>query len=182
MRVSFAGSALLHILGASMLVPESLPGSARGEGAPLPLIVRLERSPLAARAEPAPQPEPGPGKGPASRERRSTLSGPAITPRHGNVASAPVDLTIYTAAEVDSLPVPVAPLDSSRLPGLASAESIRLELVIDEYGTVRSVSIASPYSGTGPEADLRRAIGAIAFVPARRDGRPVKSRIVLGVR
>ena len=87
---------------------------------------------------------------------------------------APADATVYTAGELDSLPVPVSPLD------LTSTAPVRVELVIDEQGLVRSVSIA-PRSGSHPAPELRSLLAATAFLPARKDGRAVKSRIVLAV-
>ena len=88
---------------------------------------------------------------------------------------ARADPTVYTARDLDSLPVPVFPLEFSRLP-LAST-TIRIELLLDEHGTVNEITI----SGAIPEPELRAAIAATAFVPARKDGRAVRSRIVLSV-
>jgi hypothetical protein len=79
------------------------------------------------------------------------------------------------------LPAPVTPLDLARLRELAATAPVRMELTIDEHGMVRSISIAEPSAGVLREKELRTAIAATVFVPARKDGRAVKSRIVLGV-
>jgi hypothetical protein len=175
LRIALAGSALLHLLGASALVPEISTGRARGNGDSVPITVQLERAPLAPaataasvqvprRPRAAPAPEFRVGHAAPARE---CCSGPPRLP-------APADPTIYTAGELDSLPVPVAPLD------LASAAPVRLELTIDEYGAVHSIAIAGPRPGLR-ERELRAALAATVFVPARKDGRSVRSRIVLGV-
>jgi hypothetical protein len=176
MRVALAGSALLHLLGASTMDAETLSGGARNH--PRPIIVRLE-SPWS----PPERPEP------AVQEQRTSTRGarlaradtaraapmPSVTPG-AIVVPTRADLTVYTARDLDSLPVPVLPLEISRLP-LAStaAAAVRLELLIDEHGTVSDITI----SGAIPEPELRAAIAATAFVPARKDGRAVRSRIVL---
>jgi hypothetical protein len=176
MRVALAGSALLHLLGASTMDAETLPGNARNH--PRPIIVRLE-SPWGPRERPEP----------AVQEHRTSTRGarmegadtaraapamPTVAPG-ALVAPTRADPTVYTARDLDSLPVPVLPLEISRLP-LAST-AIRVELVIDEHGTVNEITI----SGAIPEPELRAAIAATAFVPARKDGRAVRSRIVLSV-
>jgi hypothetical protein len=107
---------------------------------------------------------------------RAATAAPAVVTE--TIALPPMaDPTVYTARELDSLPVPVLPLDVSRLPFASTAATIRLELLIDEHGTVNDVAM----TGGGPERELRAAIAATAFVPARRDGRAVRSRIVLSV-
>jgi hypothetical protein len=174
---ALAGSVILHLAGAWTLAPDILPGRTRESRESIPITVRLERAPAAAVATPQVRPQPRTAPEPLSR-----ASNPAparqCCPR---LLSAPADATVYTAGELDSLPVPVAPLATSRLSELASTTLLRLELTIDEHGAVHSVSIAGPRLETGAENELRLAIAATAFVPARKDGRAVKSRIVLGV-
>jgi hypothetical protein len=180
MRVALAGSALLHLAGTSTLAPEFLPGSARGHGKSIALTVQLERTPVAPEAAAAAPAKPGPGAGTKQRVRAGAelptrSSGPA------RLLPAPADPTFYGAGDLDSLPVPVAPLDLGRLPGLVSTAPVRLELTIDEHGTVHTISIAGSRAGILLEEELRAAIAATVFVPARKNGRAVKSRIVLGV-
>jgi hypothetical protein len=180
MRVALAGSALLHLAGTSTLAPEFLPVSARGHGRSIALTVQLERTPVAPEAAAAAPAKPGPGAGTKQRFRAGAelptrSSGPA------RLLPAPADPTFYAAGDLDSLPIPVAPLDLGRLPGLASTAPVRLELTIDEHGAVHTISFAGSRAGVLGEEELRAALAATVFVPARKDGRAVKSRIVLGV-
>ena len=182
MRVALAGSALLHLVGTSTLAPEFFPGSGSGHGESIALTVQLERAPAAPAAAATAELKPPSRSGPEQHFRvgnsasaRGCCSGaPALLP-------APADPTFYTAGDLDSLPMPVAPLDLGRLPGLVSTAPVRLELTIDEHGTVHTISIAGSRAGVLWEKELRAALAATVFVPARKDGRAVKSRIVVGV-
>lgn len=94
------------------------------------------------------------------------------------------DSTVYTARDLDSYPRPVVPLDIGRLSelsaGIALAEA-RFELLIDEHGIVNEVVPAGAGTADQPGADLRAALAVIRFVPARKDGRAVRSRVLLSV-
>lgn len=169
LAMALAGSALLHGLGVSMGLPEWSPGSARGREGPISVTLRAERPPVAPAVAPG-LAEPATRAGPKLR-RHAGAEPPIPTP----ILPTPEDLAVYTAGELDSLPVPVAPLE------IASAMPVRLELTIDEHGAVRSISIAGPAGDPLKEKVLREVLAATAFVPARKDGRAVKSRIVLGV-
>jgi hypothetical protein len=178
MRVALAGSALLHLLGASTMDAETLSGAVRNQPGPI-IIVRLEPSSLPERPEPVARESAL--STPSNRLERAGAARAAkavSTAGHGAIV-APIraDPTVYTARELDSLPVPVLPLEISRLPLASTAAAVRLELLIDEHGTVSEITIA----GGVPEPELRAAIAATAFVPARKDGRAVRSRIVLSV-
>jgi protein TonB len=180
LRLALAGSMLLH-LGVLALNPPALPASTRN---PLPgaITVRIEASAPAALAakdetgpaRTAPPPAPaasGVARGAPAAERPATI---ALPP--------PADTTVYTAGELDSLPNPVAPLDIGR--ALARArppQPVRFELVIDEFGRVSKVAIADRAAAGPLDRELHDAIRATAFVPARKDGRAVRSRITLNV-
>lgn len=100
------------------------------------------------------------------------------------VSRAP-DPTYYPASDLDVYPRPVAPLEIGRLAGAVSASStgrIRLVLLIDEYGVVSDVAIVEPGQSGHPENALRAAFAATRFFPARKDGRDVRSRLLLSVR
>ncbi len=94
------------------------------------------------------------------------------------------DLTVYTARDLDSYPRPVAPLDfgrsAERTARLPLAE-IRLELLIDEQGIVGDIAFAEPRLSSQLETQLRAAVTSTRFVPARRNGRAVRSRVLLSV-
>jgi hypothetical protein len=183
LRIAVAGSALLHLLGAAAPGPEALPGAASGRWPSDPMTVRVEPLPVppgsAALEEIVGQPSAPATSRAARRERKAA-------PRPAAIAAPRIaDPTVYAAAELDSLPRPVAPLDIGRLRERAPSPSsdVRLELVIDELGTVSEVAYVRTAASTARvlERDLRDAIAAMPFVPARKDGRAVKSRIVLSV-
>jgi len=178
MRVALAGSALLHLLCASTMDAEAPSGGARNQLRPI--IVRLE-SPWSPpeRPQPAVQEQRTSTRGARTERADPARAGPA-TPSVAPgtiVVPARADTTVYTARDLDSLPVPVLPLEISRLPPASTATAVRLELLIDEHGTVSEITIA----GGVPGPELRAAIAATAFVPARKDGRAVKSRILLSL-
>lgn len=91
---------------------------------------------------------------------------------------------VYAARELDSLPTPVSAIAIERLPGIARAMApgrYRIELTIDEHGVVHKLDLLAP-SMPGPvERELRAALEETRFIPARKDGRAVKSRVVLQV-
>ena len=90
------------------------------------------------------------------------------------------DPIYYPARDLDDYPRPLAPLRIGR-PARASAGEVRLELLIDEYGVVRDVVLAGPAQPGGAEVELRATLAATPFMPARKDGRPVRSRILLSL-
>jgi len=89
------------------------------------------------------------------------------------------DTTVYTAADLDSYPRPIVPLELGRVSGWSG--QLRLELFIDEHGNVVRVTFPEPVAPGAPEAALRELIAGARFAPARKEGRAVKSRIVLSV-
>ncbi|MBI3043323.1 MAG: hypothetical protein HYY78_10935 [Betaproteobacteria bacterium] len=94
------------------------------------------------------------------------------------------DQTVFSARDLDVYPAPVAPFDvdrvAARVDGDAAGE-VRLEVLIDEHGRVKEIAFAEPRTLDASAARLRDIIAATRFVPARKDGRAVKSRIVLSV-
>jgi hypothetical protein len=98
-------------------------------------------------------------------------------------AEAPValrasDPTYYPARELDAYPQPAQPLEFDRLPG---AGSIRLLLLIDEHGIVNELSLVEAGGSARLDEALRTVLVAARFIPARKDGRDVKSRVLLRV-
>jgi len=90
------------------------------------------------------------------------------------------DPSYYTARDLDSYPKPIAPFRIDRAAGDGAGE-VRLEILIDEHGIVRDITIAGPAAPARVEEALRAALAATRFLPAQRDGRAVRSRIVLSV-
>jgi periplasmic protein TonB len=90
------------------------------------------------------------------------------------------DMRVYAALELDSLPGPAGPIDISWLRDGAPIDRYRVELTIDEHGIVQKLAVLD--STPSPvERQLRAAFEAARFFPARKDGRAVRSRVVLQV-
>ena len=183
---ALAVSALAHLLGASVLdiepVPDPSPADAR-----TPFDARIETLPLPAPpvAEPAAPTDPAAAVRPRAGRKAIASRGQddaAIALRERIAVLAHADPVVYTARELDALPRPVAPLDLGRQPDVAGPRrSVRLELTIDESGAVREASFEGAGTRGTAEKALLAAISAAAFIPARKDGRPVKSRVTLDV-
>jgi outer membrane biosynthesis protein TonB len=88
------------------------------------------------------------------------------------------DPTYYPARELDAYPRPVVPPELDRI---AASGSVTLALLIDEQGAVNNVAFAGPAAPEHLREALRAVLVATRFLPARKDGRVVKSRIVLSV-
>jgi protein TonB len=144
--------------------------------------VRLAPAPVGAPDIPAtPSPEvqrpPLPEKG---GQTRFSASG---RQQGQKVESDPIfpDPNYYPARELDDYPRPLAPLRIDR-PAHAGAGEVRLELLIDERGVVRDVAYVGAAPRSEAEVALRAMLAAIHFMPARKDGRAVKSRVLISVR
>lgn len=95
-----------------------------------------------------------------------------------------VDLTYYSARELDVYPAPRAPLRFEH-PERAARErvggSVRIMLLLDEAGTVDGVSVVTAEPPGYFEDKVRAVFAAARFFPARKDGRAVKSRVLINV-
>jgi len=194
-RLALTVSAFFHLLLAAGLASEMPPRSGQPEGVAL-ITARIELLPwsgpvhaTAADKEEFSRPRPvkhdiavtDDVRGEAEPGTTSGMEqGAALPP-----ALPPVpDLTVYTARDLDSYPRPVFPLEIERLAERAAGfppAGVRLELLIDEHGIVNDVAPAGPGTAGQPGAELRAALAATRFIPARKDGRAVKSRVVLSV-
>jgi protein TonB len=97
------------------------------------------------------------------------------------VAEAP-DHTYYGAKQLDIYPALAAPLDLLRSEDAASASGRALWLVlIDASGAVNDVSLVEASPASLPEAVSRRAFMSARFTPAYRNGRAVRSRMLIEV-
>ncbi len=123
--------------------------------------------------------KPGPAAGHSGHAGSGTPAAVVAPPG----ADAPValhvsDPTYYSARELDAYPHPAQPLELEPLPG---AGSIRLLLLIDEHGIVNDISLVEAGAASRLDQALRTALAAARFIPARKDGRAVRSRIVLSI-
>lgn len=138
------------------------------------LQARLEAAP-APLSQPAPdvRQEPLPT---ASPRRADKNAGPAALPARPLVAagdSGP-DPRFYLARELDQYPMPLTAL---RAPG-AAVGGVRLWASIDQTGQVVEVAVIDAASAESA-SDARGQVLSTRFEPGRRDGRAVKSRVLL---
>ena len=122
---------------------------------------------------PVPPPAGDSGGLPGSRPTPSTAEARAKAP----TLPEPPDPNYYPARDLDDYPRPLAPLRIGR-PARTGAGEVRLELLIDERGVVRDVVFAGPAAPARVEEELRAALAATRFLPAQKNGRAVRSRIV----
>jgi protein TonB len=150
-----------------------------------PITVQLAPAPLLVPEVPA---AAEPEKWDRSRIPASASPGQKIDsdPVHPTADSRPPalpqapDPIYYPARDLDDYPRPLAPLRISR-PAHTGAGEVRLELLIDEHGVVRDVVFPGPAQPGGAEEELRATLAATSFMPARKNGRPVRSRILLSL-
>ena len=125
--------------------------------------------------------QPGPVAGSAERVRGELSS--AVAAQTGTevlVLPQAADPSYYTARDLDRYPRPLAPFQINRTAGDGAGE-VRLEILIDERGIVQDMTFAGPAAPARVEEELRAALAATRFLPAQKDGRAVRSRIVLSV-
>lgn len=114
-------------------------------------------------------------------QTRLSTSGSASQKIESDPTFLAFDSRYYLAQELDSYPRPLAPLHFSR-PAGGSAVEVLLEVLVDERGVVQDVILAQSSQSGRADEELRALLAAAHFLPARRDGRAVKSRLVLRVR
>ena len=166
MRLALSASALVHVCIAAAL----LPGIPQRPGLPAPAIPA--RLVLTERPFEPPVPVAGVPPGAAARQPGGEAAAP----------TRPVpELPFYSAGELDVLPRLLAALDLQRLENAAEgADGIRVVLRIDERGFVKDVEISA--AGRRAREALRAELAAARFAPALKEGRAVRSRIVLDFR
>jgi protein TonB len=202
MALALAVSAIFHAwlaAGIAVEAPEhSLPSTAHA------LAAELERVsvPMAAGAKPEREPAladpaaplPLRAHAPPSTERllpATKRSEPGAAQGTLAMATTPVlplppavDPTYYSARELDVYPAPQAPL-RFEYPERAAHEhvsgSVRIMLLLDEAGAIDGVSVVAAEPPGYFEDRVRAAFAAARFFPARKDGRAVKSRVLINV-
>jgi hypothetical protein len=181
LALSLLFSLLLHWLIVEGWQPSGGPRSVAG---PPPLQARLEipapGPALSSAGEPAV--EPGNDRKLASAARYphpESRVAPAQPPSIAQPAgSTGPDLRFYTARELDRYPVPLVPLKPVAVDGRAG---LRFWLGIDATGIVVEVTPGDG-GGQGVEASRAREILlATRFEPAFKDGKPVRSRVLLAL-
>jgi protein TonB len=122
-------------------------------------VPALQRRPAAAAPQPAPAIPPGPAAMPLV-----------------------ADPTWYPALQLDVVPRPITPLPAVYPPPVG-AEPVRGEvtllLLVDETGTVHELSVMEAQPQGYFEAAALDAFRGARFEPARKDGRAVRSRVLV---
>jgi protein TonB len=196
--VVLAASALAHWALLASLLPDAPWGGGAIRTGPALITVRLRPLPAPVPPEPvSPDPElhhaPEPAAAApenAARLQSAQERGPAQSSASARQISSeridpdPVlrapDPNYYAARDLDSYPRPLAPLQLDVLREERTGE-VRLEMLIDEAGVVQEVILMEPARAGPVEDELRAVLAATRFHPARKDGRAVRSRLVLSV-
>ncbi len=189
--LALAASAIAHWFLIQCLIFDVPQRAARPMGAAT-ITVRVE--PPAGPVVPVPEPPP---VVPQDRPRAAAGDGgrniapPGTDARLKQDTVAPLalpqapDPTYYSARDLDVYPRPAAPLDLDRFSrGVTGdlAGRFRLALLIDEGGAVREIAIIEAEPPGPLKEELRSVLAATRFFPGQKDGRAVKSRVVLSVR
>lgn len=187
-RTALAASAVAHLLFAAGLVSEpSFRNERFRDRAPLMAVLEiLPPGPVTRAAEEGEKrvtPRMPRHKPVETRGERRIAAPDALQPRAPDTARMVLpevpDPTVYSATDLDSYPRPLIPLEFGSISGLSG--QLRLDLVIDEYGSIVRVTFPEPVAPGASEAALRELLAGARFAPARKDGRAVRSRIRLSV-
>jgi hypothetical protein len=198
--VALCASAAFHIW-LSAAVPGARP--ARTPTArPLASITALLHSPRPVSSEPVPESGAAPSRAevhdrgddpgapqPTQQEERAMPAAPSASPGardagHARAVPAVADATWYTAQDLDAYPRSDAPLTIDRAAFAAAGEAparLLLWLRIDERGVVVHVSAGEPGMPSRWVDLARRSLAGTRFTPGRKDGRAVRSRLLLSV-
>ncbi len=184
--LALSASALLHLYVVKALVVE-VPSDRARPAAAAPMQVRLEPMSL----PPPPESVAAPAAVQPSRASDGARQAGSAKDDANSGSTAvsvalrqPPDPVYYPAGELDSYPRPVAPLKLGHPAGIApdgAPGKVQLVLQINEHGIVDRVSIVEAEPRGRFEDELRAALLQTQFLPALKDGRPVKSRILLSI-
>lgn len=190
-------SLLLHLvllLGVAVNPTGGAPNAAATIYARLEPAASSERQPQEAALTPAER-----TRAPANEDARPKPAATKAVPKHGSKPAATEppaspsgdtelrltrDPTYYPAKQLDVYPQPLTPIKLN-YPDTAAAQRVDgrllLLLLIDELGVVNDVSVveAQP-EGHFEEATLS-VFRATRFFPAQKQGRPVKSRVLVQI-
>lgn len=98
--------------------------------------------------------------------------------------SSPVpDLVHYPASELDIYPQAVTPIAPVYPPEAATIQgaAVTLLVLVDDAGGVVATSVVDATAGTLFEEAAIEAVARAAFSPARKEGRAVRSQILIKV-
>ncbi len=105
-------------------------------------------------------------------------------PKASETAAHSFDTTYYSIRQLDIYPVPAEPLRLGNLahavPGDGLARAV-VELHISETGGVDAAKVIEAHPVGHYEGELTRTFLAARFTPAIRDGRAVRSRVLVRI-
>lgn len=163
--VAVAASAALHVIVLAR-TPAIFAASPSGEPAPAGLEVRLAAAP------------PAPSNDVVGRSPVRAGSEVAAGPQRGAVRGQ----SYLRASELDTRPAPLAsitpatPAAAAKTPGQVIAR-----VLINEHGRVDAVQIVSSVPHAVFDEAVKSAFGKARYRPGARDGRPVKSQMLVEV-
>ena len=102
------------------------------------------------------------------------------SPDNAGPADIP-DPTYYGARQLDVYPVLAGGLDWGRVGGTRVAARVLVLVLIDAEGRVDEVSVIEAEPRGAYEESTREAFASARFKPALKDGRPVRSRLLVEV-
>lgn len=122
--------------------------------------------------------------GTRAHERPAREEGDPRQTTEGVVPPRPVDVTYYSARQLDHYPALLAPL-AIRYPERAFAEGragrALVMVTMDAAGRVADASVVEAEPAGFFEDAAREALKAAAFSPGRRNGLPVGSRLLIRI-
>ena len=182
--LAIAASAGAHLWLTALIAIEA---PQRGAAFPAAAAITVHLEP---KAEAVPAQPVVPASGPpftAGQDRRHGVAAAAREPRRrekgARLALPPApapDPGYYSVRDLDVYPRPLAPLELGALASGAAAR-FRFALMIDESGIVNDVAAVETGPGGRAQEALRAALAATRFTPGQKDGRAVKSRVLLDI-
>ncbi len=162
---------------------KAVPQSASSERVPEPVAVEAQSARPVQNAT-APIPASQPEAMPERSAEPATQDKPEASVPRLEIPLA-VDLTYYTAREVDVLPqtlIPIEPAYPPEADRMKVSGTVRLKLKLEESGRVSDVEVteADP-PGLFDESALA-AFRTAKFSPAQKNGRPVRALVVIEVK
>ncbi len=133
---------------------------------------------------PAPIPEPAPPT-PAAPPSEPPSEPPAEPARPSFAIDTGVDLTYYTARELDKQAMPERDIDFVYPPDADRTRvsgSVRVQLKVEADGRVSDIEILAGNPPGVFDTSVQDAFGSVRFVPAQKAGRPVRALMVIEVR
>ena len=134
-------------------------------------------------APPPAEPEPSAAEAPPATPADPIAALPAAPAPVATITSS-VDLTFYTARDLDVQPralreiVPDYPSDADRR---RLSGKVRLQLKLEADGRVSDIGIVSASPPGVFDESAIKAFREARFAPAQKNGRPVRSRVVIEV-